>query len=276
MDLDTLATTVARHPIALWLLGMTAGALLGSGALWALKTLRHRPSPVRHLLHAASATTVMLLSMAAAACALLAGGALMAELAEGWQRTGTWSRVDEGIAQQLRMHADMAALRWFGALTHLGDTAVLTTLTLAVTAALWWRRHRLLAVGWLVAMAGNGLLTKILKDVFARVRPEHVHGAAQADGFSFPSGHSSASMVAYAMLAYLAVRLLPRAWQVPAVCCAGALIFTTGWSRVVLHVHYVSDVLAGWVLGGTWMVCTVLIMDSMARWRGAPAALARQ
>lgn len=36
------------------------------------------------------------------------------------------------------------------------------------------------------------------------------------------------------------------------------------------------DVLAGWVLGGTWMVCTVLIMDSMARWRGAPAALARQ
>ena len=133
MDLDTLATIVARHPIALWLLGMTAGALLGSGALWALKTLRHRPSPVRHLLHAASATTVMLLSMAAAACALLAGGALMAELAEGWQRTGTWSRVDEGIAQQLRLHADMAALRWFGALTHLGDTAVLTTLTLAVT-----------------------------------------------------------------------------------------------------------------------------------------------
>ena len=52
---------------------MTAGALLGSGALWPLKTLRHRPSPVRHLLHAASATTVMLLSMAAAACALLAG-----------------------------------------------------------------------------------------------------------------------------------------------------------------------------------------------------------
>lgn len=39
---------------------------------------------------------------------------------------------------------------------------------------------------------------------------------------------------------------------------------------------WVRDVLAGWVLGGTWMVCTVLIMDSMARWRGAPAALARQ
>ena len=57
----------------------------------------------------------------------------------------------------------------------------------------------------------------------------------------------------------------------PAVCCAGALIFTTGWSRVVLHVHYASDVLAGWLLGGTWMACTVLIMESVSRWRSAPS-----
>ncbi len=55
---------------------------------------------------------------------------------------------------------------------------------------------------------------------------------------------------------------------------AGALIFTTGWSRVVLHVHYASDVLAGWLLGGTWMVCTVLIMESVSRWRSRPALAA--
>jgi undecaprenyl-diphosphatase len=275
MDLDTLASVIARHPVPLWLLGMAAGALLGSTALWGLKALRHQRSPVRRLLHPASATTLMVLSMAAAACALLVGGSALAELAESFQTQEDWGRVDEVIAQQLRMHADIAALQWFAALTHLGDTWVLATLALAVAAALWWRKHRLLAVGWLVAMAGNGLLTKILKEVFARVRPEHVHGAAQADGFSFPSGHSSASIVAYSMLAYLAVRLLPRQWHMPAVCSAGALVFTTGFSRVVLHVHYVSDVLAGWLLGGTWLVCTVLIMDSMARWRGAPPALAR-
>ena len=129
--------------------------------------------------------------------------------------------------------------------------------------------------GWLVAMAGNGLLTKILKDVFARVRPEHVHGAAQADGFSFPSGHSSAShgRLRHAGLV-LAVRLLPRARQVPAVCCAGALIFTTGWSRVVLHVHYVSDVLAGcWAAPGWCAPCSSWTAWPLA---GAPAALARQ
>jgi len=42
----------------------------------------------------------------------------------------------------------------------------------------------------------------------------------------------------------------------------------------VLHVHYASDVLAGWLLGGTWMVCTVLIMESVSRWRSPALATA--
>ena len=125
-----------------------------------------------------------------------------------------------------------------------------------------------------MACAGGGLLNRVLKQIFERVRPVHEHGFAQADGYSFPSGHSSASMVAYAMLAYLATRLLPRAWHLPAAMVAGALIFTTGWSRVVLQVHYASDVLAGWLLGGTWMVCTVLIMESVSRWRSPSLATA--
>ena len=39
--------------------------------------------------------------------------------------------------------------------------------------------------------------------------------------------------------------------------------------RVVLQVHYASDVLAGWLLAGTWVLCTVLIMESVSRWRGS-------
>lgn len=276
MDIENFALWVASHPIPLWLAGSTLGALLGFLALIGLRLMRHQKSPLRHMLHPSKAFALLVLAMATAAGALLAGGTLLALMAEGTQSTGPWGRIDEAVAHQLRTVVGMATLHWFAALTHLGDSWVLAALTLVVAVALWWRRHKLLALGWVVAMAGNGALTKVLKDVFARVRPEHVHGAAHADGFSFPSGHSSASIVAYAMLAYMAVRLLPRQWHVPAVCVAGALIFTTGWSRIVLHVHYVSDVLAGWLLGGTWMVCTVLIMDSMARWRGAPPALARQ
>ena len=66
----------------------------------------------------------MLLSMVGSRLRPAGRGALMAELAEGWQRTGTRSRVDEGIAGSNR--ACMQTWRpcgWFGALTHLGDNA---------------------------------------------------------------------------------------------------------------------------------------------------------
>ncbi len=270
-----LGALLAQHPVGWWLVGMFTLALLGACALSGLRTLRHHVGPPLNRFFPAQAPGLMLAAMATSACVLVLLGATLAELAERGSAAGAWGTLDDTLAADLQAHAPMAVVQWFATLTHLGDTWVLTALALCVTAALWLRQQRLLAIGWLVAMAGNGALTKVLKNIFERVRPEHTHGLAEANGYSFPSGHSSASMVAYAMLAYLATRLLPRAWHLPAAMVAGALIFTTGWSRIVLQVHYASDVLAGWLLGGTWMVCTVLVIESVARWRhqgnGAPA-----
>ena len=276
MTMPELGALLARHPVPWWLAGMLLSAGLGGCGLAGLRALRQSPrSPWRwirawlwrHPVPPVHARWVLLGAMGVSACTLVLAGATMAGLAESGRPGGPWGALDDAIAAGLRTGAGTGVLRWFAAITHLGDTAVLTALTLAVGALLWVRRHRLLATGWLVAMAGNAVLTRVLKGVFERVRPEHVHGLAQGEGFSFPSGHSSAAMVAYAMLAYLCTRLLPRAWHLPAAAGAGALVFTTGWSRVVLHVHYASDVLAGWLLGATWMVCTVLVVESITRLR---------
>lgn len=264
-----LGTLLAQYPVGWWLAGMLSLALLGACALAGLRALRKKAGPPLLRLFPAQARALMLAAMATSACTLVLAGATMAELAESGRAQGPWGVLDDTIAADLRAEADTAVLQMFATLTHLGDTWVLAALTLAVAVALWLRQHKILATGWLVAMAGNGALTKVLKNIFERVRPEHTHGLAEASGYSFPSGHSSASMVAYAMLAYLATRLLPRVWHLPAAMVAGALIFTTGWSRIVLQVHYASDVLAGWLVGGTWMVCTVLIMESVSRWRRA-------
>ncbi len=269
-----LGALLAQHPVGVWLAGMLALALSGAAALAGLRALRHHAGPPLNRFFPAQTPALMLAAMALSACTLVLAGATMAELAESGRTQGPWGVLDDTIAASLRAQADTTVLQVFATLTHLGDTWVLAALALAVAAALWWHQHRLLAMGWLVAMAGNGALTKVLKNLFERVRPEHTHGIAEASGYSFPSGHSSASMVAYAMLAYLATRLLPRAWHLAAAMVAGALIFTTGWSRVVLHVHYASDVLAGWLLGGTWVVCTVLIMESVSRWRSPALATA--
>ena len=271
---NDIGALLAQHPLGWWMAGAVAFALLGSAALTGLRSLRQHVGAPLGRVFPPQARWVLVAAMAASACTLVLAGATLAELAESGSAQGYWGALDDALAASLQAQASAAVLQWFATLTHLGDTWVLTALALGVAAALWLRRHRLLATGWLVAMAGNGALTKVLKNLFERVRPEHTHGIAEASGYSFPSGHSSASMVAYAMLAYLATRLLPRAWHLPAVMLAGALIFTTGWSRVVLHVHYASDVLAGWLLGGTWMVCTVLIMESVSRWRSPALATA--
>lgn len=269
------AALLAQHPVAWWLTGMAASGLFALACMAGLRSLRRSGtrwgqapwSPLQ-------ARWVLVAAMALSACALLLGGVALAELAESWRETEDhdgWGAFDDAVAAGLQTHASVSALEWFAVLTHLGDRWTLSALAVAVAALLWLRKLRLLAVGWMVALVGNGLLTRLLKSLFERVRPEHLHGIATADGYSFPSGHSSASMVAFSMLAYLATRLLPAHCHAPAAVAAAAAIFTTGWSRVVLQVHYVSDVLAGWLLGGVWMLCTVLIIEGVSRWHDARA-----
>ena len=268
-----VAALLAQHPLEWWAAGMVAAALVGAMALAGLRTVRRLGPPAGPpslmVVSPVQARWMVLAAMLASGFTLVLVGATLAELAESGRSGGHWGALDDAVAAAMGVYVSATVLHWFAALTHLGDSGVLTAVTALVAVLLWVRQHRLLAIGWLVALAGNGALTRILKHLFERVRPEHLHGVAQADGFSFPSGHSSASMAAYTMLAYLATRLLPRPWHLPCVLAAGALIFTTGWSRVVLQVHYPSDVLAGWLLAGTWVLCTVLIMESVSRWRGS-------
>ena len=159
----------------------------------------------------------------------------------------------------------------FAALTRLGDTATLTVLCIGVALALGVTGRRGLALGWVAAVAGNALLNTTLKRIFERVRPLHEGGLVLEHGFSFPSGHSSGSLVAYCMLAYVAVRVLPPRWHLPAACTAVALALTVGASRVFLRVHFVSDVLAGFASGAAWLVVCVGSVE-LARWyRGRSA-----
>jgi undecaprenyl-diphosphatase len=162
-----------------------------------------------------------------------------------------------------------AALHVFSVLTHAGDRGVLVALGVGVAVALLWRRHIGLALGWMLALGGNAVLNPTLKQLFERTRPVHEHGLAVEDGYSFPSGHSSGSMVVYGMALYLALRLLPPRWHAPAVMAAIAVVFTTACSRIFLRVHFASDVAAGLLSGGTWLAVCIASLEWSRRKRRA-------
>ena len=212
----------------------------------------------------------LLLLYALAGFAIVVGAASgFAEIAEHLDPVGAMARADEALAASIGVHAAPATLHVFALLTHLGDPAWLTLLGAGVALWLWWRRRRVLALGWVLALGGNALLNPALKRIFERVRPVHDHGLFSEMGFSFPSGHTSGATVAYGMMAYVALRTLPPVWHLPAVLSATAVAFTVGCSRVFLQVHYLSDVLAGFASGGAWLVVCVMSAEASRHWRGA-------
>jgi membrane-associated phospholipid phosphatase len=191
---------------------------------------------------------------------VVSASSVFASLAEQLQGGIEMGALDEIFTAALAQNVPDDVLRGFAQLTRLGDTRTLTVLCLAVALALLLARRYWLAAGWVLAVAGNGLLNQALKKVFERVRPEHDHGYLVETGFSFPSGHSSGSVVAYGMLAYLAIRLLPPRWHLPALLCGTAIAFAVGASRVFLQVHFATDVLAGFASGTVWLaVCIASI-----------------
>ena len=135
-----------------------------------------------------------------------------------------------------------------------------TTLWIVVVAvAAWLIGHRRVATAiWVVATTACGSLVEIaLKVVVGRSRPDLDSVFLDPTSRSFPSGHAFNTTVVFGVvtvaLVVMATGVDDRA--VPAAVAGAALVAAAvGLTRPVLGVHFVSDVLAGWVLGIVWLV----------------------
>lgn len=260
MTPDSPAVTAVVQALGAHALLAFGGALLlllvGVAVLWHLAQrhgLRRKESRWSPLAYLAAYLALGFGVIASAA-------ALFAEIAEMLGDGESLGRLDLLFSSTLAGTSSQSVLRVFAAVTHLGDPLTLTVLCALVALLLLYQRQRWLAAGWVLAIAGNALLNPALKGIFARTRPVHDQTLVLASGWSFPSGHASSSVVAYGMLTYLLVRLLPAHWpaglRMAAVLMATALAFTIGCSRVFLQVHFASDVLAGFASGTAWLaVC---------------------
>lgn len=127
------------------------------------------------------------------------------------------------------------------------DPWVFRVLVLLVAAWLWRRGAKRVAAWAVVTMAIGGVLGVVLKLVANRARPHFPEPVAQASGYSFPSGHALNSFLAAGVLILAFLPVLSRAGRALAYLAGAAVVAFTGFDRVGLGVHYVSDVLGGWI-----------------------------
>ncbi|MEV6963846.1 phosphatase PAP2 family protein [Hamadaea sp. NPDC051192] len=141
------------------------------------------------------------------------------------------------------------------AITTLGDAKVLVPLvSLAAIAVAWRLRSWYPIVLTLVGLGGVHLLTNAIKVLVARPRPSPPDQAVTVVGYSFPSGHTTGSLVGFCLLAWLLCLLTKRASiRVAAWAVAIIAAVLVGLSRVYLGVHYPSDVIGGWLLALAWL-----------------------
>ena len=190
------------------------------------------------------------------------------DLAEDVVTNDQLVRFDQAVAIGLHRSAIPAYTGFFLVVTAMGSVEVLALLGLIVT-VIYGLRRRWLHVGtWLAAVAGGAVLNQLLKELFARPRPSFADPLLSETSYSFPSGHAMLSLVVYGVLAYFAVLAL-QTWRARTAVVFGAalLVVLIGVSRMYLGVHYFSDVVAGFAVGGLWLSTLITGMETIRRRR---------
>ncbi len=143
-----------------------------------------------------------------------------------------------------------------------------TTFRVLVVAAavwLWVRGARRTAIWAVTALTVGGLLGVVLKAVVHRARPSFTDPVAHAGSYSFPSGHALNSMLGVAILLVALLPALPRAAKAVLWVVGVGVVLLTGWDRIALGVHYVSDVLAGWFVALAVVISTATAFETWRR-----------
>lgn len=262
-DVDRLPLLVATRPLETF--GVGAVVVLCIAALaWAFFDRVRAPIAARG--------RERVLDLAVTFVVVVVAVAGFFEIADEIGLDASLGRFDSMVAAELARSASPATLRTFAWVTHLGDSEVQWAIGVGVGAFLLIRRRRELAITWIAAVAGNGILNRVLKALYQRDRPLHEHGWAAADGWSFPSGHASGALVIYGMLAYLLCRVVSPRWHLPIALATLLIALFVGYSRVVLQVHYASDVLAGFLSGGSWLIVCISAAQAIRARRASTAA----
>lgn len=150
--------------------------------------------------------------------------------------------------------------------THIGGGPAVILITLLAGTYLLRTRSIAVLTGFFVAICGSIATTEILKLLVQRTRPGAPFPLIAETSYSFPSAHATAAVALYGFLAYIILR---RTSSRLASICIGTgtalIILFIGLSRLYLGVHYATDVIGGFIIGGLFLAAGIYITQRRAR-----------
>lgn len=251
------AAVVPTHPTA------TATEAVG-------RALSHHSRLRRLLVDRLDPAVATGLALTVALGTIIGGGLVLALLAYLVRSSDLLVGVDESVAEWGFDHASDVSDTGLRAVTTLGETwfVIIAGIVLVVV------DHIRTPTRWVVAyvalvIVGQNVLTRTIKELADRVRPD-LNPIAETLGPSFPSGHSATAAAFWAAAALVLGRGQPR--RVHALLAGGAvgIAVAVAGSRVLLDVHWLSDVIAGVSLGWAWFaVCSIAFGGRVLRFGAA-------
>lgn len=214
------------------------------------------------------------LALTLALLVVFAGGAVLALLAVVVRSTAVLAGIDSSVAQWGNRHASAWSHDALTLVTQLGETWLVALVAIAVACVELARTRSRWVVPFLLAVIlGDKLLTEAIKQLVDRARPT-IEAVAATLGPSFPSGHTSTAAASWAAFALVAGRWWGRRYWPALAGTAVGIAVAVACSRVLLDVHWLTDVLAGLALGWAWFAACAIAFGGRLLSFGASAQAA--
>jgi undecaprenyl-diphosphatase len=172
-------------------------------------------------------------------------------------------RMDNNLENLLVLFRDSVLVKIFLAITAFGGWQVVITLVLTAGVILWIWNRSIFSLAILFATTGSFLSSYGAKFLINRVRPGGDIPVYTEHSLSFPSSHAALAMTVFGMFLYIFWRNFKN-WRLKANLFFAfiTVILLIGFSRLYLGVHFLSDVIGGYIIGGMW----VLLGISLSEW----------
>lgn len=212
-------------------------------------------------------STRLVLSVLVAVPACVVFGLLAVAVESEWN---PFRSLDQRVASAL--HAQVvphpAWVHVLTAVTNAGGPTTFRVLVGLLAVGLWIRGARRLALWAVATMAAGALLDTVLKSAVGRARPQLPNPVATAPGGSFPSGHALTATLGCGVIVLVLLPVLGKRGRVAAWVLGGLVVGAISYTRVALGVHWVTDVVGGWILGVGLLAATTSAFGTWRREHG--------